>query len=82
MNRPMIRQDRIWLRRVLLIGLLLVALIHLLLLALQGSAGEAVVAETEGPIPTELGAHRPTQDRVESERFRQPRLFRVPGSRF
>jgi hypothetical protein len=65
-----------------LIGLLLVALIHLLLLVLQRPVGRAEVAELHGSVGTELQSDSRTPGRLESERSRQPRPFRMRISGF
>lgn len=71
----MIRNDRIWLRRVLLIGCLLVALIHLLLLAWQKRNQSTEVAEGRVPVITQ------SESAVYAGGLpgpRTPQLFRLP----
>lgn len=81
MKRPLIRNDRIWLRRVILVGLLVVAAIHLLLQVLQQRANDAVVAESD---PHPVGLRAKPQEYQTGAMDGLPRLkfFRTPRALF
>ncbi len=82
MKRPLIRNDRIWLRRVFLVGLLVIAAIHLLLQVLQQRANDAVAADSDQRPP--VGLRTKPQEYQTGVMDGLPRLhfFRMPRSRF